>query len=78
MVERLNSSRTSVEDTEAFVVIFDAYSSLITVSQDGKYETPYEAKKYLTELKNQSGRKVYLIAQANSSVKEQLYGSQRD
>ena len=45
-------------------MVFDAYSSLITADEQGKYTTPYEAKAYLTALKTALGadKKVFLVA----------------
>ena len=52
-------------------MLFDAYTSLITADEQGGYQTPYEAKAYLTALKTALGgggsdQKVFLVAQADS------------
>lgn len=63
MVEK---SPRSTDDSNAFVVLFDAYSSLITADEQGQYSTPYEANAYLTALKKAANgpdnRKVFLVA----------------
>ena len=56
------SSTVAAGSSDAYVVIFDAFSALLSADETGKWRTPYEAKNYLLALKSLEGQQVYLIA----------------